>query len=270
MVLLLHSLALLSYLLAAGVVAVSFAADRLAVPRLSEALLATGVLVHAVALFAFLSVFDELPLVGLAPSLSTLAFLIGALLLFATIHGDARPLRLLLVPFVAVLLATALLLGIVPAGEPLAFGGVWFAFHVVLAFVGYAGFALAAGAGAGYLLQFRQLKGRHFGRVFRFFPDLPTLDRLGRAGTLIGFPALTLAIVLGWAWTVRFRQTLAMAEPKVAWAVLTWALLAAMLLARRGSGTEKRGALLSVVGFAVVVVTFIVLRLGLVEGRLFL
>jgi HemX protein len=271
MVLLLHSLALLSYLLAGVFVAASFAHERTLVPRLSETLLAVGVLVHATALFAFSTAFDELPLVGLAPSFSTLAFLVAVFLLFVTLRGEARPVRLVLMPFIALLLAIALVLGVAPAGEPLAFRGVWFSFHVVLAFIGYAGFAISAGAGVCYLLQFRELKGRHFGRVFRFFPDLPTLDRLGRSGVFVAFPALTLAIGLGWAWAVRFDHDLSAQEPKVAWAMLTWALLAAALLARRGhTEAAKRGAMLSAIGFGVVVATYVVLRLGLGSGRVFL
>jgi ABC-type transport system involved in cytochrome c biogenesis permease subunit len=107
--------------------------------------------------------------------------------------------------------------------------------------------------------------------VFRFFPALPTLDRLGRWGVVIGFAALTLAILLGWAWTARFRNTLEMQDPKVAWAVLTWLLLGAALVARRsGAGRERRGALLAVIGFGVVLATYLVLRLGLVAGGAFL
>jgi HemX protein len=271
MVLLLHSLALLTYLLAGGIVAVTFARDRGTAPRGSVALLAAAVIAHGLALAAFTIGFDELPLVGLAPSLSTLTFLIGAFLLATAAADEARPVALVLIPLIALLLGAALALGIAPAGEPLAFRGIWFSFHVVLAFIGYAGFALAFAAGLCYLLQFRELKSRHFGRVFRFFPSLPTLDRLGRLAVLIGFPALSLAIVLGWAWTVRFRSTFAMTDPKIGWAVLTWLLLGAVLAARAGgAGRERLGALLSVVGFGIVVLTYVVIRVGLPGGRVFL
>jgi HemX protein len=270
MVLLLHTLALGSYLAAGGIVFASFAADRAQIPRSGAALLAVGVLLHAAALFAFSVTFDELPLIGLAPSLTTLAFLIAAFLLIATPTGEARPVALVVVPLVALLLAISLLLGLRPAGEPLAFRGVWFAFHVVLAFIGYAGFAIAAGAGFCYLLQFRQLKSKRFGRAFRFFPALPTLDGLARRGVAIGFPALTLAIALGWAWAASFREALAI-DGKVAWAVLTWALLGAVLLVRRGDASAgRRGALLSVVGFAIVVAAYLLIRVGSGAGRVFL
>ena len=214
--------ALLLYLIASGVLAYSFADGRKSgPPRTGTAAAVTGVLLHGVALGAFTAAHGELPLVGLGPSLATLGFLIGIFLLVTNITS-ARPVGLVLIPVIAVLAALALLLGLQPAGEDLAFRGVWFAFHVLAAFIGYAGLTVAFAAGLLYLLQFRELKAKRLGRVFRFFPALPTLDLLGRWSVAIGFPALTLALLLGWGWTVRFRDTLAFANPQVIWGVITW------------------------------------------------
>jgi hypothetical protein len=85
------------------------------------------------------SEFNELPLVGLGPSLATLAFLIGLGALIAATFGHAETVGLVLIPVVALLLAVAGAVGIAPAGEPSAFRGVWFVLHVVFAFVGYVG-----------------------------------------------------------------------------------------------------------------------------------
>jgi hypothetical protein len=53
--------------------------------------------------------------------------------------------------------------------------------------------------------------------------------------------------------------------------VFTWLLLGSVLLARRGGAAgERRGAALSVVGFGLVVIAYLVLRLGLAGGRVFL
>src|SRR5690606_6513296 len=146
-------------------------------------------------------------LVGLGPSLSTLSLLVGLGAVTASTLGHARTVGLVLVPVVAALQGVGLGMGIVPTGEPLAFRGVWFALHVLFAFVGYAGLTVAFAAGLMYLLQFRELKSKHFGAIFRFFPPLDTLDRLGRQGLLVGFPFLTLAVVVSWAWTARFEGT---------------------------------------------------------------
>lgn len=271
MVAILIGSALLLYLTASGVLAYSFADGREAGPRTGTALAAAGVLLHGGALAAYTVLHGELPLVGLGPSLATLGFLIGVFLTVTTITS-ARPVGLVLVPVIAVLAGLALLLGVQPSGEDLAFRGVWFAFHVLAALVGYAGLTVAFAAGLLYLLQFRELKGKRLGRVFRFFPSLPTLDQLGRWSVAVGFPALTLALLLGWAWTVRFQRTLAPQNPQVIWGVITWFAFAAMLAVRAlgQAGRERRAAVASVVSFVLVVVIYVVLRLSMAAGSVFL
>jgi ABC-type transport system involved in cytochrome c biogenesis permease subunit len=267
----LHGLSLLSYLGAGVLVASSLAGGRTSVPRAGAFLIGAGVLLHALALGLFVQRFTELPLVGLAASFSTLAFLIGVCLLATAILREGRPLALVLIPLITLLLAIALTLGIAPGGAPSPFRGLWFVAHVVLALVGYACFALAFAAGLLYLLQFRALKGKNFGRAFRFLPPLETLDRMRQRILLIGLPALTFALLLGWAWTMRFRNSLATQDPQVIWGVFTWIILVAALSARAGgAGAERRAALASVAGFIFVVAAYVLLRISMADGRAFL
>ncbi|CAN5674046.1 hypothetical protein BH23GEM9_BH23GEM9_18830 [soil metagenome] len=271
MVTILIAVALVLYLGASGTLAASFAGGRGVAPRAGMLMTSGAVLLHGGALLAFALQHAELPLVGLAPSLCTLAFLI-ALFLFATMAKESRPIGLVLVPLIALLLAVALILGINPSGQAGAFRGPWFSFHVLLAFIGYAGLATAFAAGVLYLLQFRELKDKRLGRVFRYFPSLPVLDTLVRRGLLIGFPSLTLALLLGWAWTVRFQPDFSLAHPQVIWGVLTWLTFAAVLGLRllRGGNSQRMTALASVVGFVVVVISYILLRVFLTGGGEFL
>jgi ABC-type transport system involved in cytochrome c biogenesis permease subunit len=271
MVTILFAIALLFYVGASGALAVSFAGGRAVAPRAGAALVGGGMAVHAAALIAFTATYAEPPLVGLAPSLSTLAFIITLFLFVATVTTESRPVGLVLMPLISLLLAIALVIGIAPSGQALAFRGVWFSMHVVLAFIGYAGLAVAFAAGLLYVLQFRELKGKRLGRTFRFFPSLPALDALGRRGVAVGFPALSAALLLGWGWTVRFRSTLAAGDPQVIWGVITWLTFIVLVLTRRaaGGGAPRRAAVASVIGFAVVVTSYLVLRL-FVAGAVFL
>ncbi len=271
MVLTLHGVALGLYVAGTAGLAAALAGGRASVPRWCMAVNAAGVLCHGAALAAFAGEFGELPLVGIAPSLSSLGFVIAVLATGAGGLGEGRPLGLVVVPLVALLVAVALALGLAPTGEELSFRGPWFALHVVLGFLSYAGLAVAFAAGLLYLLQFRELKGKRFGRMFRFFPPLGTLDRVGRRALAIGFPALSLAIALGWAWTVRFQRSFAVRDPEVIWGLLTWVVFVVALAARAGGAErDRRGALASVIGFVVVVLMYVVLRLSMVEGRVFL
>jgi ABC-type uncharacterized transport system permease subunit len=267
----LHLAALLLYGIAAVLMGISFARGGRRLPTVASGVLGCGLVVHTWALALFTGHWSELPLVGLGPSLSTLAYLVGLGTLIASTLGQALGLGLVLIPVMALLVGAAAGIGLVPVGEPVAFRGIWFALHVVSAFIGYAGLIVAFAAGLMYLLQFRELKSKHFGAIFRFFPPLDTLDRLGRQGLLVGFPFLTLAMLVGWAWTARFEGVPHMEGGKLAWVFISWAVFVAALLARTGPGRRgERGALASVIGFLVVVVFYVVLRAQMSGGGSFL
>lgn len=269
--------ALVLYVGASGSMAVLFAGGtsrgaRATGPRVGTVLILAALVVHGCGLVAYTVTYGEPPLVGLSPSLCTLAFVI-ALFNFATnAPGESRPVALVLVPLSGILLGVSLALGIAPAGTSLAFSGLWFSLHVVLAFIGYAGLAVAFAAGLIYLLQFRELKDKRLGRVFRYFPSLPVLDRLGHRGLTIGFPSLSLALLLGWAWTVRFRGTFESDNPQVIWGVLTWIAFAVVFAfrLRPGSGSERKAALASVLAFLFVVAAYLILRAASPGGQGFL
>ena len=258
----LHVAALGTYAGAAALLGVSFARSARRLPAAATACLAAAVALHGGALAAFTVRHGELPLVGLGPSLSVLALLVALGSLMLATLARTGPLGLVLVPVAAALAAIAQVAGLHPAAQEIAFRGPWFFLHVVLAMVGYAGLTVAFAAGLMYLLQFRQLKGKRFGAVFRYFPPLDTLDRIGSRALLVGLPFLTAALLLGWAWSHRFGPAMGAGDPKVVWGVITWIAFAGALAARSGGGAgpARRGALASVVGFAVVVLAYVVLR----------
>lgn len=271
MVGLLHIVALGLYLAVAGVLVSSLLAGKEGAPVAVAFLALAAVLAHAGGIAAYAARWGELPLVGLGPSLTMLGLLVGVFLLPAVaLRRKAGPVGLVLAPLAAVLIIIAMIVGIAPTGEPLAFRGPWFATHVVLAFLADACLAASFAAGLLYLIQLRELKGKNFGNWFRFLPPLETLERFGRGALWVGFPALTLAIALAWAWTMRFRHSFEVRQPEVIWGIITWVVFLVALLARTGnSGRERRGAVASVVGFTVVVLAYVVLRLSMTAGRFF-
>ena len=254
------------YGIAGAMLGVSLARDARRLPAIASAVVAVGLLLHGIALVDYTSTWEQLPLVGLGPSLSTLAFLTGVGSLIAATFGHASTVGLVLVPVVALLTAIAEIVGITPTGASLD----WFVLHVVFAFIGLVGLIVAFAAGLMYLIQHRQLKGKRFGNVFRFFPPLETLDRLGRRGLLLGFPFLTLSLVLGWAWTTTANASLD--GGKLAWVVVSWLVFVGAILARSGERSRRpeRGALVSVVGFIVVVTVYVIMRAQTTQQGLFL
>ena len=240
-------------------------------PMIAFGLAAAGVAVHALALARFRADYGQLPLNGLAPALSTVALTVGIGLVATLGLGEGRRVGIVLVPVVILLEAVAVSLGIEPPRELLDFGGAWFAFHVTLAFAGLGGLALSFASGLLYLVQLHELNTKRMGRLFQFTPPLATLDRLGRIGLVAGFITFSLALVLGWLWTITYEQSFDQANPKVLWAIMSWLIFVAALGVRAGGGLkERRGALASVVGFSVIVVSYLGLRLVSSQGGFFL
>ncbi|HSU13368.1 cytochrome C assembly family protein [Longimicrobium sp.] len=267
----LHLVSLSLYALSAALLGVSMARSDRRLPGIAATVLAAAIVAHLAELVVYAREFHELPLVGLGPSLSVFALLIAAGSLGLATVGRTGPVGLVLVPVAAAVAAIAEIVGVRPSRQVMDFQGPWFVFHVVLAFVGYAGLTVAFAAGLMYLIQFRELKSKRFGAIFRFFPPLDTLDRIGRGGLIAGMSFLTLALLVGWAWTERFGHPMSPGNPKVVWGILSWLVFAAALASRAGGGRPaRRAALASVVGFAVVIFGYVVLRMAESGGGAFL
>ncbi|MSR23134.1 MAG: hypothetical protein EXR92_06300 [Gemmatimonadetes bacterium] len=267
-----HFLAFLSYIAAFGLwifLLVRGARGRWA--PLPSGFTAFAAILHGAALVQFWRAYGELPLVGPGAALSSLAFVGGVALVAVLPMREVARVALTLLPFVILLQGVALALGIRPSPFPLDFQGAGFVLHVALAFLGYQGLALAFAAGVLYLIQHHELKGKRFGRFFQFIPPLAILERVGRIGLWLGFVSLTLALAVGWAWTVQNRGSLEMTDPKVLWAVMSWFVFLGILGARGGKGrSEYRSALAAVVGFAVVIGMYLALRVTEGGSGLFL
>lgn len=237
--------------------------------RIPAWLTATAVAVHALSLGTFISEYGELPLVGLGPALSSLALMMGLLLVSTLALGEVARVGIALLPVIVVVQGAAMVLGIEPSGAAPAFRGFWFAAHVTLAFAGYGAAALAFAAGVLYLIQFRTLKDKRLGAAFRFIPPLPTLGRVVTISQVAGFSNLTVALVLGLAWTVRFAGVAPTSDPKVIWAAFTWAVMGASIgVAVTGSRRRWRGAVAAVIAFGVIVGSYLALRLSVGGGGL--
>ncbi|MGH7458850.1 MAG: cytochrome c biogenesis protein CcsA [Longimicrobiaceae bacterium] len=265
----LHGVALGLYAVATVILTASLLRPRGDWTPAATGTVAGAALLHLLALAGYVLRYGELPLTGLGPVLSVLALLVTLGSLWAALGWKAGTVGLVLVPVSLLLLGVALAAGVSPPVADTAFGGPGFALHVTLAFAGYAGLTVGSAAGLMYLLQFRQLKGKRFGAVFRFFPPLETLHRLGGRALALGFPLFTLSLLVGWAWMVGERGSLEFRNPHVIWGVLTWFVFGVILLLRTGR-REHRAALASVLGFALVVASYLLLRVPFARGGMFL
>jgi ABC-type uncharacterized transport system permease subunit len=205
----------------------------------------------------------QLTLVGLAPTLSVLALCLVVLQVLSDLVLRTAAVALFTGPLAVGLLALALLLGFGGGAEPSGGENAWFVLHVTLSVLGVAMLALAFISAALYLLQFRALKAKRFGQVFRYFPSLEQLDRLNRTALLAGFPTLTLGVLLALGYAQQFANGMNATSAQVVWGVFTWVVLgwAVWVRTMRGWG-GRRAAFASIAGFSAVVLVYVALKLS--------
>src|SRR5471030_1313072 len=165
-------------------------------------------------------------------------------------HYHVRTIGLLTLPIAAGFLLYALSLGasadpLVPAlqNPPLLIT------HIVVAVIAYGAFAISFAAAILYLVQ------PEGGR-----PGLPKpalLDEIGYRAVIIGYPLLTLTVVLGALWAEQAWGTYWSWDPKETASLFTWLIYGAYLHARVARGwTGRRAAWLLIAGFASVLLCF--------------
>ncbi len=134
----------------------------------------------------------------------------------------------------------------------------WLAVHTVLAFLGYATFAVAFGAGIMYLIQQHFLKSRKLGAMYQKLPSLEMLDEINYRCLTFGFPLLTFAIITGAIWAETAWGTYWSWDPKETWSLITWFVYAALLHGRLTTGWRgKKAAILAIIGFCILLFTFL-------------
>ncbi len=136
----------------------------------------------------------------------------------------------------------------------------WLFAHIIPIFLGYASFTVSFIFSIMYLTMERQLKKKSFGPLFDSLPSLETLDALMWKTITLGFPLLTIGLVSGtvWAKTTNILGLLWYLDPKVLLGSLTWLIYAAILHLRLGASFHgTRVAIVTIVGFVIVIFTFI-------------
>ena len=221
-------------------------------------LLTAGFIAHILSTVHLASQAQHLPLTNLQESLSFFSLMIiGAFLLFerrykvATLGSFISPLALIMLG------VSSALHGEVRQLHPILQSN-WFWIHASLAFISYAAFTIAFGVAVIYLIQRHFVKTKHFGALFQKLPPLETLDEISYRCLAVGFPLLTVAIISGAIWSEQAVGSYWVWDPKQTWSLVTWFIYAALLHGRLTIGWRgKRAAILSIVGFIVLLITFL-------------
>ena len=166
-----------------------------------------------------------------------------------------------LIPFVILATAVGLLLPDSASAPGVGMHGSVFALHVTLAILAYAAFTFSFVLSLLYLIQNRQIRRRRTGLLFARLPALDVIGRMNRTSVSVGLAALVLSLILGFLWAERFWPSLA--DPKIEWALATLAIYGLLLWKDRRGWAGPRVALLSILGFGVLMFSYTVVNLYL-------
>ncbi len=199
------------------------------------------------------------PLATAFDALSLFAWLIVGLFLVMRYRDPSPIFGAIAAPMAAVLMLFASTFSY-QAKEPLVpvMRSWWLPIHVIFALAGNGVFALMAISGLMYIVQERLIKTKKIGRFHRLLPSLEVLDVINRHGLPLGFFLLTLGIISGALWAGSAWGSYWSWDPKETWSLITWFAYAAMVHQRLALGWRgKKAAVLALVGFALVIFTFL-------------
>ncbi len=236
--------------------------------RAAHWLILCGFLLHCAFTAARYFAAGHTPITNLHESLSFFSLtIVGVFIAFerkyhASILGSfVTPLALLL------MIASSIYPAAIPLLPP-ALKSNWLLVHSSLAFISYATFAVAFGAAIMYLIQEHFLKKKRLGPLYQKLPSLDVLDEINYRCLTFGFPLLTVAIITGAIWAETAWGTYWSWDPKETWSLITWFIYAALLHGRLTTGWRgKRAAVLSIIGFFVLLFTFLGVNLLPSESR---
>jgi cytochrome c-type biogenesis protein CcsB len=140
---------------------------------------------------------------------------------------------------------------------------VWLQIHVSIAILSYSFFALAGAMGVAYLLRLRPeravaLGSGSQGQTEADDPGLVAIDEWNYRAVAIGLPLIAFTLMSGAVWAQMAWATYWSWDPKEVWALITFLYYAIYMHARVGRGWHgRRMAILAVVGFGVVVFSFL-------------
>ncbi|MBI1816822.1 MAG: cytochrome c biogenesis protein CcsA [Deltaproteobacteria bacterium] len=266
MELLLLILALVLYLAATVGFVTHLLSGRDLVRRLALAALAGAFVVDALAITARSIVSGALAVTSFHDQLSLFACLIVGMYLWMQRRYPLTVLGSLISPLAFLFVLSAYVFYSGNREFPRDMHNLWLPAHIAPAFLGYAIFAVASCVSLIYLLQDQQLKTKRRSDLRRRLPSLETLDELNYRFVTWGFTLFTVGIITGsvlarerwgafWSW-----------EPVQLCSLITWLLYAVLLHTRLVGWRGRRAATLTIVGFALLIVSFLSVNL-LFTGR---
>ncbi len=228
------------------------------IQQYSFGLTSLAVLVHFAGMVCQVAAIKTIPVYNLVQNLSMAGLALGVMFVIIQLKFNLKILGVFASSILTVIMAAVMLLPDTPVGADKIFKGFWLYSHIVLVFTGEGALALASGAGILYLLQEKGIRQKKTGFFFSRLPSLDFLDDVSYACIGTGFALLTFGLVTGFIYAKSVWGRFWNWDVKEIFSVGTWLMYAAILHFRFYSGWRgRRSAIMTIVGFLVMVFTFL-------------
>ncbi len=211
-----------------------------------------GFVFHLVSLVEHAFLTHRWPVTTVAEATSLFAFIItaGFLLVYALTGVNSLSVLVFPVVFVMTLAAATSHPALGPIASPL-LRATWVPVHISFALAGYTALFISFLSSIMYLIQERELK-RHRPRTFYYrLPPLEDIDRIASRTLAVGFPFLTVAIILGALGASSTWGPSWMRDPKVLLSFLLWFIYVMLVYSRVAAGWRgRKAAYFAMVGLA--------------------
>ena len=246
--------AVVGYICAMGLALAYLVQRHELVHRLAVLAMLAGWGAHTVALIVRAVELGAPPLGSLSDAISVGVWVVVVLEIMIEQRTGLRVLGAFVLPIVVLLSLKALTTR--PASLAPALASAWIWIHIALAMVGFAAFVFNFVGALMYLLQERQLKTKRPGAFYYRLPALETLDRLTFRTLALGFPFLTVGLLLGAIWARTAWGSALTFDPLAFFSLVAWVIYAGNLAGRAAAGWHgRRAAYFAIFGFAALVLT---------------
>lgn len=268
-----------TYFAALVAYALHFSRRRAGVGRAATALLVAGVLSHTFVIGMQTMAAGHVPFAGTTHAISTFVWMLALAYLYTEVTTEERGLGVFVLAIIVALMTLPAVRGpgVEPTSAVLEHPLFWT--HVAALLGAYASFGLAAVIGVTYVLQFKEIKAKHLVFFFTRLPSLQVLDVMNSRSVFIGWLLLTVGLGAGGVWVSEALavapddprvRAMSVTDPKIFVSIVTWAVYTFALIARRTIGWRgRRAAYLSAVGFAIVLLNFVLVSYFLTDSHNF-
>ncbi len=223
-------------------------------------LVATGVgfLFHTLGLFIRMSEAGYISLTHLFDAVAFFAWALVLVFLLVEYRFRIHILGSFVLPLALISLLSVTVLPKEPRAPDAVLRTAWVYIHTALALLGAVAFAIAFLLGVMYLIQEGLLKSKRFNNLYNKLPSLDILDDLNHKAIISGFSFLTLAIIIGAGGAGYVSGSYLTWDPREIFSLGIWLFYLVVLHGRITMGWRaRRAAVLAIIGFGVVITSFV-------------